>query len=72
MTYDAGIAECDKCSNKIDDGNEVYCRNCIDRMQAEVEELRETVEKLQGENADLELKVEGSRLAIERSEGNDV
>ena len=58
MTYDAGIAECDKCGNKIDDGNEVYCRNCIDRMQVEVEELRETVNKLQEENTALDENVD--------------
>ena len=68
--YCPSSVECDRCGKKLgderyedSDEDKVYCEECFDRLKAEVE-------RLEAENANLKLKIEGSQLAIERSEGD--
>ena len=71
--YCPSSAECDRCGKKLgderyedSDEDKVYCQECFDLMKVEIEELRETVEKLQGENAVLDESVGAAALIIEK------
>ena len=56
MTYESSV-QCDKCNNKINDGDEVYCETCFEFMKDEIEEQRKEIERFEAENANLDERV---------------
>lgn len=55
--YRAGGCFCNECGTRIDDGEYTACADCMTAKEREINELKDKIEKLEGENKGLKGQV---------------
>ena len=61
--------KCDECGTRLDEGENIYCQSCIDKLSTQLAEKDKQIEQLQSDN--IELQTENERLSKELDDHHD-
>ena len=61
--------KCDECGTRLDEGENIYCQSCIDKLSTQLAEKDKQIEQLKNDN--IELQTENERLSKELDDHHD-